>query len=340
MTRIAILGAGAIAGYHLRASLGLPDAEITWIADIDRARAEALAATAASRVRTTTVPAEAVAAPDVDAVIVAAPTPAHRELTDLAAAHGKPVLCEKPLARTIEDAEAMVVACDRAGVRLMVGQVVRFFPAYARLHRALQDGEIGRVGRVRAARVGPHPGGSRAWFADFAASGGVVLDMMIHELDLLRWWFGDVERVCAARPAVLPTSGVDYAQGLLRFASGTIAHVEASWAHAAFRTTIELAGEHGILRHDSEESAALRLDLPGDHGAQPAVTRRVPDPIEPWRRQLRHFLDRLADGAPFQASGEDGARAVELALATLASIRTGRPVVFAGGRPPREEIAA
>jgi predicted dehydrogenase len=337
MTGIAILGAGVIAGYHLRASRDLPDARVTWVADLDRDRAKALGATCGAR--TTADPAEAVAAPDVDAVIVAVPTPAHRTLVELAAAQGKAVLCEKPLARTLADAEAIVAACRRARVRLMVGQVVRFFPEYARLHQALREDAIGRVGLVRASRVGPPPGASRAWFADFAASGGVVLDMMIHEFDLLRWWFGEVSRVYATGlGATAPASGRDHAQALLRFTGGPIAHVEASWSHAAFRTTIELAGEHGILRHDSEESAALRFDLPGDGTAGPCVIRRGADPVEPWRRQLRHFLDRLRDGVPFLADGEDGARAVELALAALASIRTGRPVHFVDGRAPRQEL--
>jgi predicted dehydrogenase len=339
MTGIAILGAGAIAGYHLRASQDLPDARVTWVADLDRGKAEALAATCEARA--TVDPAEAVAAPDVEAVIVAVPTPAHRALVELAAFHGKAVLCEKPLARTLEDAEAIVAVCRRAGVRLMVGQVVRFFPEYARLHQALREDAIGRVGVVRAARIGIAPAGSRAWFGDFAASGGVVLDMMIHELDLLRWWFGEVSRVYATGfGAAAPASGRDHAQALIRFAGGTIAHVEASWSHAAFRTTIELAGVYGILRHDSEESAALRFDLPGDGSAGPSVARRGADPIEPWRRQLRHFLDRLDDGAPFLVGGEDGAGAVELALAALTSIRTGRPVHFVDGRAPRQELGA
>ena len=86
MTGIAILGAGAIAGYHLRASRDLPDARVTWVADLDRGKAEALAASCGARA--TADPAEAVAAPDVAAAIVAVPTPAHRALVELAAAHG------------------------------------------------------------------------------------------------------------------------------------------------------------------------------------------------------------------------------------------------------------
>src|SRR5829696_8253612 len=239
MKRIALLGAGAIAEVHLEAARQIPGAAITWVVDIDRAKADRLAAKAGAR--STSDPAEAVGSEDTDAVIVAVPTPSHRAMVELAASFGKDILCEKPLARTRDDADAIVAACDATGVRLMTGQVVRFFPEYQRIHAALQENAIGKPGLVRASRVGPSPGPGRAWFNDSAASGGVALDMMVHEFDLLRWWFGDASRIYASGLAAAQPDA-DYAQAVVRFASGVIAHVEASWAHAAFRTTIEVAG--------------------------------------------------------------------------------------------------
>lgn len=336
MTKIALIGAGAIADVHLRAIQQVDRAELAWVADVDPVRAEALASKAGARFATD--PSAAIADPAVDAVIVAVPTPAHREIVEIAARHGKAVLCEKPLARTVPDAEAIVEICDRAGVRLMVGQIVRFFPAYQRFHAALQEGAVGSRGVARVSRVGPHPGPERAWFRDQAASGGVVLDLMIHELDFLRCCFGEVARIYASGPHNLH-EGLDYAQAVVRFESGTIAHVEASWAHAAFRTSIEYAGERGILSYDSEQTSTLRIDMPGVSQA-PAVSHRDADPIGPWREQLRHFIDRLDDGAPFLVSGEDGLRAVELALAVRQSVTTGQPVHFENGRAPRLEVEA
>ncbi len=334
MMRIALIGSGAIAEIHARTCREMPGIEVTWVTDLDLGRAEALAAMVGARASTDS--AGAIASVETDAVIVAVPTPAHREIVELAAMHGKAVLCEKPLARTMADAETIVAACERAGVRLMVGQIVRYFPAYQRVHAALQADAVGRPGLVRASRVGPHPGPDRAWFWDKSASGGVVLDLMIHELDFLRWCFGDVSRIYASGPGEAQ-QGLDYAQAALRFDSGVIAHVEASWAHAAFRTTIELAGERGILSYDSEASSALRIDEPGAEGP-PAVSHRDAYPIAPWRAQLQHFIERLADGAPFLVSGDDGLRAVELALAVRHSIVSGHPVHFENGRVSRAEV--
>lgn len=329
MKRIALLGAGAIAEVHLEAARQIPGAAITWVVDIDRAKADRLAAKAGAR--STSDPAEAVGSEDTDAVIVAVPTPAHRAMVELAASFGKDILCEKPLARTRDDADAIVAACDAAGVRLMTGQVVRHFPEYQRIHAALQENAIGKPGLVRASRVGPSPGPGRAWFNDSAASGGVALDMMVHEFDLLRWWFGDASRIYASGLAAAQPDA-DYAQAVVRFASGVIAHVEASWAHAAFRTTIEVAGERGILRHDSDLTNPLRMDMKAIDASGPRVSFRKADSAEPWRTQLAHFVDRLEDGAPFLVSGHDGARAVDMALAALDSIASGQPVTFMAGR--------
>lgn len=331
MNNVAIIGAGGIGVVHLHACGALPDVRVTWVADADPERARTLAAEAGARA--TTDNAEAIGAADVDAVIVAVPTPFHRPVTELAAAHGKHVFCEKPMARTVADAEAMIAACDRGGVRLMIGQVVRFFPEYARIHDILADGTLGRIGVARISRVGSGPVGSRSWFLDLEQSGGMVVDFMIHDLDTLRWYFGDVARLYALGLSYTPLQATsDYAQAVLRFESGVIAHVEASWAHATFRTTVEIAGEHGLVRHDSDQSAPLRVDQPAHDDRPPTVTRRGAWPYRPYEAELRNFFDRLADGQPFLTDGEEGRRSLDVALAVLASVRTGRPVRFADGR--------
>jgi UDP-N-acetylglucosamine 3-dehydrogenase len=343
VVNLAIIGAGTMGGIHARSCLDILEANVTWVADVDRARADALAALLGARA--TRDPAEALAAPDVDAVIVTTPTFAHRPITEQAAAHGKHVFCEKPIARTMEDARAMTTACARANVRLMIGHVVRFFPDYARIHDELARGAIGQVGVVRASRLNVYPsiaaGGGRAWYADLAASGGVVLDLMIHDLDTLRWYFGPVERVFARSLSDTPYQPrVDYALAILRFASGVVAHVEASWAHASFRTAIEITGEHGALRTSSEETQALRVERAGP--APPpsgAIVPRGPLPAGPYEIELRHFLDCLATGAPFLTDGEEGTHALAVALAVLESARTKQPIHFDGNHPRFTEVA-
>lgn len=344
MTRLAIVGAGTMGTIHARSCMDIPEADVAWVVDTDIARATALAD--AFGARATDDPDEALADPDVKAVIVAVPTYLHRAVAERAAARGKHILCEKPLARTREDAKAIIAACERASVRLMVGHVVRFFPEYVRIRDELQRGAIGQVGVARAARLNVYPasvqgGGGRAWYADLALSGGPILDLMIHDLDTLRWYFGAVERVFARGLSHTPYQpDVDYALAILRFASGVIAHVEASWAHSGFRSAIEITGEHGALRHASEEAVAIRVERVASAPSQSgALVPRGPLPAGPYEIGLRHFLGCLASGAPFLTDGEEGLQSLELALAVLESARTARPIHFAGGRPILEEAS-
>jgi UDP-N-acetylglucosamine 3-dehydrogenase len=336
MTRVAVIGAGAMGAVQARECAGLSGVTVAWIADQDLARAEAVAVELGARA--TTDNATAIAG-DVDAVIVTVPTPFHRPVTELAAAHGKHVFCEKPIARSIDDAEAMIAACDQAGVRLMIGHVCRFFPEFVKIHDVLQAGSLGRIGLVRASRVNAYPPGEGNWYRDLATSGGMVVDLMIHDFDTLCWYFGDVERVFAHGLSYTPHQATaDYALAVLRFANGVIAHVEGSWAHANWRTTMEIVGEHGIVRHSGEEAAPIRVERRGPANQEMLISRHWAANDSPYQAELRHFFACLADGAPFETAGKDGMRALEIALAVLASVRTGRAIHFVDGRVPRDVI--
>jgi len=337
MTNIAVVGAGTMGTMHAASCLALPNAHLAWVVDEERERAAILAAPTGTRV--TADLAEALADPTLDAVILAVPTPFHRALTEQAAAAGKHVFCEKPIALSLDDARAMTAACERAGVRFMVGHVVRFFPEYARIKDLLDRDAIGQVGVVRASRINAYPFVGRGWYSNFAWSGGPILDMMIHDLDTLRWYFGEITRLYARGLSYSPQrSAVDYALAIIRFANGVVAHVETSWAHSNFRTSIELAGSAGIIRHASEETAALRLERSAH--AEPASGVNVPrSPLaeSPYQTELRHFLDRIADGTPILTGGDEATRSLAAALAVLESVRTGKAVAFIDGWPTLEE---
>jgi predicted dehydrogenase len=134
----------------------------------------------------------------VDVVDICTPTHLHYEMVLKAAAAGKHIVCEKPLARTVEQAEHMIAVCREAGVKLLVAHVVRFFPEYAQAKMIVDRGEIGRVGVVRLRRVSALPTWSEGnWLMDEEKSGGMMLDLMIHDLDYARWVAGEVKRVFA-----------------------------------------------------------------------------------------------------------------------------------------------
>ncbi|MGN6482971.1 MAG: Gfo/Idh/MocA family protein [Thermomicrobiales bacterium] len=334
MPKVGLIGAGLIGNVHAASCRNLPDVTLTWIADRDVARAEALAATCGARV--TADAAELVNASDVDAVIVATPTPTHRALTELAARHGKHVFCEKPIARTVEDGDAMVSACEAAGVTFMVGHVVRFFPEYERMKEILDAGKLGRIATIRASRTNPPVMERSPWFADVEKNGGVVLDLMIHEIDTLRWLFGDVERVFAHGLSYLPIHEKrDYTMASIRFRSGAIAHVEASWAHSTHRTSIEVAGQYGLATYSSEQAATLIVEptegidwnapggirVPARHYLRPGV-------VAPHFKEVQHFVACLKTGEPVRVNGEEATKALAVANAVLDSMRTGAPVFF------------
>ena len=134
----------------------------------------------------------------VDVIDICTPTHLHYEMVLQAAAAGKHVICEKPLARTATQAQEMIRACRTAGVKLFVAHVVRFFPEYALAKAQVDQGKVGRPGVVRLTRASYRPKKPIGnWFLDFEKSGGMMLDLMIHDFDYARWISGEVESVYA-----------------------------------------------------------------------------------------------------------------------------------------------
>jgi predicted dehydrogenase len=350
ITRFALIGAGGMGTIHARDITGFPDAELTWVVDIDLPRARKVAEMCGST-PTDSID-EALAADDVDAVVIALPTFLHAMATIKAAEAGKHVFCEKPIARTLEDAQVMIDACAQAGVRLMIGHVVRFFDEYAEIKQILDAGTIGQVGMVRASRLNTPVMGApgREWFADLEKNGGVIIDLTIHEFDTLRWYFGEVERLYAHGLSYTPYQKQrDYCMVSLRFENGVTALCESSWAHSNFRTAIEISGQYGIIKRSSEGSSTLQIESTAN-GEGPAaqalagalgssaplydLPKRIwlqPLPLSPYQREKRHFIDCLRSGEPFLTTGEEGKKALALALAALASMRDGTTIHFAGG---------
>lgn len=328
--RTALIGSGGMGSVHAQTLHDDPNAELAWVVDIDLPKAEALTArlggTATASID------EALADPTLDAVVIALPTSLHKMATEAAAKAGKHVFCEKPIARTSEDGQAMVAACEAAGVTFMVGHVVRFFSEYQRIKELVDSGTLGQIGMVRASRTNPPVQERSPWFADVEKNGGVVLDLMVHELDTLCWLFGDVERLFAQGLTYTEAQPRrDYAQASLTFRNGVIAHVESSWAHSNHRTAIEVSGSNGMATFDSEKAATLVIErnVPlNDDLARPARVYARPGVQGPHTTELRHFIAALKSGDPVMVTGEDGVRAITLANAVLDSMRTGQPVSF------------
>lgn len=320
--RVGIIGAGGMGHGHARAYQALGQ-ELVGVADPPSpANAERFAAALGGKVFASVE--ELLADPTIDLVSVTVPTPAHREVVCKAAAAGKHIVCEKPLARTLEDADAMIAACRDAGVRLFAGHVVRYFPEYEHVKSAIDRGDLGQIGVVRTTRGGSEPTGFQSWYRDLDRSGGLLVDLAIHDIDWLRWCFGEVERVYATSSKTRVPESPEYALAILRFESGVIAHVEGSWAHPGpFRYAYEVAGSKGVAEFDNLRSAGIVAQT---HEHPGVVQSEYPYVEQPLLSELQDFVRAIQSGEQARVTAEDARAALRISLACLESARTGQPV--------------
>ena len=273
--------------------------------------------------------------PDVDVVDICSPTHLHHEMALKAAAAGKHIVCEKPLARTTKQAREILAACQKAGVQLLVAHVVRFFPEYALARSAVAEGQIGKPGLIRLHRGSYRPKKPAGnWFLDEVKSGGILMDLMIHDYDYARWVAGDVESVSARRVTQRhPEAPVDYGLVILSHRSGALSHIAGAWAYPppTFRTHLEIAGDQGLIQFDSDATAPIQnliLKTSGASGSDAPDVGLPSSPVSesPYTTQLKEFYRALADGAAARVSAADGLAAVQIAEAALESAHTGQPV--------------
>ncbi len=263
----------------------------------------------------------------VDYVDVITPTFTHYELIRRALESGKDVITEKPLARTNAEAEHLERLAAELGRTLYPAHVVRFFPEYVRLHESVTSGLLGDLAVLRFSRSGAYPTRT-PWFADHSLSGGIIMDQMIHDIDIARWIAGEVTRVSAVSSRAGTTEHpVEAAHVLLTHESGAISHIAGLWgpAHLEFTTEYSVTGTLARLEHSSRAERSYLTDLRSvDTGGDlvPPV-----DPAEsPYFLEIREFLASFAGGETPRVSVHDGVVAVRLANAALESLDTGQPV--------------
>jgi predicted dehydrogenase len=270
--------------------------------------------------------------PDVDVVDICSPTHLHHKMILKAALAGKHIVCEKPLARTTQQAHEAVDACKKAGVQLLVAHVVRFFPEYALTQAAIANGQIGKVGVVRLHRGSYRPKKPAGnWFLDETKSGGILMDLMIHDYDYARWIAGDVETVLAQRVTEHhPNAPVDYGLVILSHKSGALSHIAGSWAYPppTFRTHIEIAGDRGLIEFDSDSTAPIQNLILKSGGSDAPDVGLPASPVSesPYTTQIKEFYTALRDGKPTRVRAIDGLAAVQIAEAAIQSAQSGQPV--------------
>ena len=300
--RIAVIGVGHLGKHHARILASLPGVTLTAVVDTNRARADEIAA--AHRTQAAYDACDLFGR--VDAVTIAVPTDRHLEIALPFLESQVPVLVEKPMARTLAEADAMIAAAAKAGVPLAVGQTERFNPAVTAARPLLVDPRF-----IEVHRLGTFP--ERSLDID------VVFDLMIHDLDVvLSLVASDVESIEAVGVPVL-TPRVDIANARLRFANGCIANLTASRISKDRVRKIRFFQPASYLSIDyaAQKVEAWRLEkgkgsglMPSIEGGDLAVRNE-----EPLKLELADFVDAIVSRRAPAVTGEQGRRALAVAQA-------------------------
>ena len=296
--RIGVVGVGYLGRHHARILSSLPGIELVAVVDINAARAVEVAG--ANRTRPLGDFRELLG--EVDAVTIAVPTELHSEISIAFLSAGVPVLVEKPMARSVKEADAMIAAAARAGVTLAVGHTERFNPAIAAARPLIDDPRF-----IEVHRLGTFP--ERSLDID------VVFDLMIHDLDVvLSLVRSEVAAVEAVGVPVL-TDRVDIANARLRFVNGCIANVTASRISRDRVRKVRFFQPAAYVSIDYAQQQVAVWRLVKGEGPKPAIEGGLVAVAseEPLKRELADFVDAIASRRPPLVTGEEGRRALALA---------------------------
>lgn len=322
--RIAILSLAHFHGYSYAAEVKQqPGADLALIWDEDRARGEAAARQFGCAFEPDL---DWALGASIDAVIITSANVHHKELAIKAARAGKHILCEKPIATTLADAREMIDAARTAGVQFMTAFPCRYAPPVLRVKEALEQGQIGDVLAIKGTNHGRMPGG---WFADPAlAGGGAVMDHTVHVADLIRWLTGkEFTAVYAEVGTRFHQVPVDDAGMLtMELDGGVFASLDPSWSRpAAYPTwgdvTMEIVGTKGTI---SLDAFSQNVDL---YNNADQVAAWVPYGFNMDEGLVADFIRCASQNTRPPITGEDGLRAMEVALMAYQSARSGQPVV-------------
>jgi predicted dehydrogenase len=330
MIGVAIVGGGYMGASHAGNYARLGDrVRVKWVCSRPSERAGKVAKSV-DAVLTADVD-DVLRDPEVDVVDVCLPTPLHRDAAERAFAAGKHVFLEKPIALTREDADAILAAADRSGRLFMVGLVLRFWPEYVELARRIAAGELGRPRAVSTHRLSP-PADWNDWMADRNLSGGVPVDLLVHDFDQMNRLLGTPRSVFAREPLpghVLASVEYDGAEGI---AEGSMQMPDSFPFSSSIRVTCESGAADYVFRAaPAEDGGNIGAADPSARGLRLYPAGAAPETIEfagvdPWEPEIRYFVECVEEGRrPEEGTGEQARAALLMALAANRSIESGRP---------------
>ncbi|MBI1332334.1 MAG: hypothetical protein GC165_05595 [Armatimonadetes bacterium] len=322
MLRVGLVGCGFMGQMHATVYGQLANAELVGVFDASPERGQPFAEKHGTRYFSDF---DALAA-EVDVIDICLPTYRHAEFTLRAAAQKKHVLCEKPMALNIEDAEKMKAACEEAGVRLMIAHCIRFWPEYALLKQIVDDGRLGKLLSINLTRYGEFPHwGSNNWLADESKAGGGALDMHIHDTDYALYILG--------KPKEMFSSGSVDEKGVSHIFStfvydGAVCHLEGGWnmpPGTPFKMAFRAVFEKGAIIMDGGPMTIYEV------GKDPVVPEfpkmeakgggNISD-LGGYYHEIAHFVDRVTSGQPFDVTTPDTSiQSLRLTLDEIAQVK-------------------
>ncbi|MCZ7542268.1 MAG: inositol 2-dehydrogenase [Anaerolineae bacterium] len=329
MVRVGIIGAGRIGQVHAEnLAYRIPEAEVVAIADIDERAAAACAARFGVPAATDN-PHAILDNPAIDAVLICSPTETHAMLMEAAAAANKHIFCEKPIALNLAAIDHALAAVEEAGVKLQIGFNRRFDPNFRHVREMVAAGKIGEPHILRITSRDPAP----PPVSYIKASGGIFLDMTIHDFDMARYLIGsEVAEVFAAGgvrvdPAIGEAGDIDTALVTLRFENGAIGAIDnCRKAVYGYDQRVEVFGADGsIAVANNTPHNAVHSDAEGVHGAKPLYffMQRY---TESFIEEMRAFIAAIVNDTPTPVTGQDGRVPVVMGLAAWKSYKENRPV--------------
>jgi|YNPNPStandDraft_1061719.scaffolds.fasta_scaffold00003_35 predicted dehydrogenase len=335
MIKVGLVGYGFMGGMHSQCYQATGKAKIVAVADVEADRCDKAAADL--NCETFDSIEAMLESVDVDVVDICTPTYLHEDHVLAVAEAGKHIMCEKPMSLSVESCDRMIAATTEAGVKMMVGHVIRFWPEYQVIKELVDSGNFGKAQWASARRLSPPPTWAwQGWLSDPEKSGGAILDLHIHDVDFLAYLFGSPKAVFAT--GVKSTRGAfdsAFTTGL-GHSSGTISYAEGSLALSTpfpFNMALTVCCENGSIKFDMAVSPSLMVypndgepfapEVPEIEVGSSETTGGNISSLGGYYNEIEYFVNCVADGVePEIVTPQSAREAVKICLAARESAQS------------------
>ncbi|MBX3097741.1 MAG: Gfo/Idh/MocA family oxidoreductase [Fimbriimonadaceae bacterium] len=325
MQHIVLAGCGFMGRMHGSVYQILPNARLVGCVD----RRDEKAARYAQDFGCEVFPSVEAALEQTDATVldVCLPTDLHAEATLIGAKYGKHIICEKPMALSLDEADRMIAACDQAGVNLMIGHCIRYWPQYAKLKDIVDSGRLGRLQVLNLTRYGEFPSwATDNWQADEKRAGGGALDMRIHDTDYALYLLGEPKQMTSH--GQVDERGVGYSITTMLYSGGTVVHLEGGWSwppKTPFKMTIRAMFERGAVIMEDGPMTIYGLDGEPEVPEFPAMAvtggGNISD-LGGYFVEIKDFIDCLDSGSkPSVVTPQSSRQSLATALEEIRQIK-------------------